>query len=64
MGWIPTPVAMRTQMRITLPGLANFFMAGQWTVPGGGVPPCLYSGRHVIQILCRRDGKKFTASVP
>jgi phytoene dehydrogenase-like protein len=64
MGWIPTPVAMRTQMRKTLPGLANFFMAGQWTVPGGGVPPCLYSGRHVIQILCRRDGKKFTASVP
>ncbi|MGH7976899.1 MAG: phytoene desaturase family protein [Limisphaerales bacterium] len=64
MGWVPTPTAMRAQMRRTLPGLANFFMAGQWVMPGGGVPPCLYSGRQVIQILCKRDGKKFSASVP
>jgi phytoene desaturase len=34
------------------------------TVPGGGVPPCLYSGRHVVQILCHRDGKPFSTSVP
>lgn len=64
MGWIPTPQAMRTQMRKTLPGLENFYMAGQWVVPGGGVPPCLYSGRQVIQILCKRDGKKFSTSCP
>ena len=64
MGWVPTPQAMRTQMRKTLPGLENFYMAGQWVMPGGGVPPCLYSGRHVIQILCRRDRKKFTTSFP
>ena len=64
MGWMPTPQAMRAQMSRTLPGLANFYMAGQWVVPGGGVPPVLYSGRQVIQLLCRDDGKKFTASVP
>jgi phytoene desaturase len=64
MGWLPTPKAMRTQVSKTLPGLANFYMAGQWVAPGGGVPPCLYSGRHVIQILCRRDGKRFASSVP
>ena len=33
-------------------------------VPGGGVPPCIYSGRHVIQILCRRDGKEFSTRFP
>ncbi len=64
MGWIPTPQAMRAQMRKTLPGLENFFMAGQWVVPGGGVPPCLYSGRQVIQVLSKRDGKKFATSFP
>jgi phytoene desaturase len=64
MGWVPTPQAMRAQMRKTLPGLENFYMAGQWVMPGGGVPPCLYSGRHVIQILCRRDGKRFSTNFP
>jgi hypothetical protein len=48
----------------TLPGLANFYMAGQWVMPGGGVPPCLYSGRHGVQILCRRDGKPFVSNQP
>jgi phytoene desaturase len=64
MGWVPTPTAMRAQMRKTLPGLENFYMAGQWVVPGGGVPPCLYSGRQVIQILCKRDARKFSSSFP
>lgn len=64
MGWLPTPEAIRTPVPRTLPGLANFYMAGQWVMPGGGVPPCLYSGRHVVQILCHRDGKPFSTSVP
>jgi phytoene dehydrogenase-like protein len=63
MGWAPTPRALRTMFRKTLPGLDNFYMAGQWVVPGGGVPPCFYSARHVIQILCQSDGKKFSTSV-
>ncbi len=64
MGWLPTPQAMRAQVSKTLPGLSNFYMAGQWVAPGGGVPPTLYSGRHVIQILCRRDRKRFSTSLP
>ena len=64
MGWAPTPKALRTPFHKSLPGLANFYMAGQWVVPGGGVPPCLYSGRHVIQILCKRDKKSFTTTKP
>ena len=58
-GWIPTPKAIMSKPIRTLPGLAGFYMAGQWVVPGGGVPPCLYSGRHVIQILRHRAGKPF-----
>jgi phytoene desaturase len=64
MGWLPTPEVINTQVKRTLPGLANFYMAGQWVTPGGGVPPCLYSGRHVVQILCHQDGKPFSTSVP
>lgn len=63
-GWLPTPKNIMAFIPRTLPGLDNFYMAGQWVMPGGGVPPCLYSGRHVIQILCRRDGKRFVASAP
>ena len=59
MGWSPTPKALRTPFKKTLPGLGNFYMAGQWVMPGGGVPPCFYSGRHVVQLMCRRDGKVF-----
>ena len=61
-GWLMTPEAIRTPMERTLPGLANFYMAGQWVMPGGGVPPCLYSGRHAVQLLCRQDGKSFSAT--
>ncbi|MBM4452396.1 MAG: NAD(P)/FAD-dependent oxidoreductase [Chloroflexi bacterium] len=62
MGWLPTPKALMTTIPRTLPGLANFYIAGQWVLPGGGVPPCLYSGRHVIQILCKRDRKPFSST--
>ena len=62
MGWSPTPKVLRAAFKKTLPGLENFYMAGQWVMPGGGVPPCFYSGRHVIQLLCKRDGRKFRAA--
>ncbi|MBN1659720.1 MAG: NAD(P)/FAD-dependent oxidoreductase [Anaerolineae bacterium] len=60
-GWLLTAEAMRTAVKRTLPGLADFYMAGQWVMPGGGVPPVLYSGQHAVQLLCRRDGKRFVA---
>ncbi len=64
MGWLPTPEVINTRVKRTLPGLADFYMAGQWVMPGGSVPACLYSGRHVVQMLCHRDGKPFSTSVP
>ena len=60
MGWLPTPEGLMTTIPRTLPGLANFYMAGQWVQAGGGVPLCLYSGRHVVQILCRHERKRFS----
>lgn len=64
MGWLPTPEVIMTTIPRTLPGLDDFYMAGQWVMPGGGVPPCLYAGRHVVQILCRRDGRPFVTTMP
>jgi phytoene dehydrogenase-like protein len=51
---------MTTRIPKTLPGLDNFYMAGQWVEPGGGVPAVLPSGRQVVQIICHRDGVPFT----
>jgi len=61
-GWLMTPKAMMTSIRRTLPGLDRFYMAGQWVMPGGGVPPCLYSGRHAIQLLSHHDGRPFSTA--
>jgi len=58
MAWLPTPKFFRTLLPRTLKGLADFYMAGQWVV-GGGVIPCLYSGRQAVQLLCRADKKPF-----
>ena len=43
----------------TLPGLNNFFMIGQWTQPGGGLPPAAMMGRDIVRRLCKLNGKKF-----
>jgi phytoene dehydrogenase-like protein len=58
-GWLMTPEAIRTPIARMLPGLSGLYMAGQWVMPGGGVPPVLYSGRHAVQLLCHTDGKPF-----
>ncbi|MCL6560805.1 MAG: NAD(P)/FAD-dependent oxidoreductase [Firmicutes bacterium] len=63
-GWLLTQETINTRVEKTLPGLANFYMAGQWVMPGGGILPCLYSGRHVVQILCHRDRKPFLTTIP
>lgn len=61
-GFLPTPETITTAVDRTLPGLDGFFMAGQWVMPGGGVPPTLYSGRHAVELLCRSDGRSFVRS--
>jgi phytoene dehydrogenase-like protein len=64
MGFMATPANWQTRIAKTLPGLEHFSMAGQWSVNGGGLPPAGFTGRHVIQLLCKRDSKRFMAFTP
>lgn len=66
-GWLMTKETMPMLINgvsKTLPGLKNFYMAGQWVEPGGSVPLAAASGKSVIQLLCAADGKKFSTSLP
>ena len=60
-GWQVTPKTwnLGQVMRKTLPGLDNFYMAGQWVEPGGGLPAVAMSGRNVIQIVCKKEKRSF-----
>ena len=42
----------------TLPGLKNFYMAGQWAGTPG-LPQVAGMGRDVVRTLCKREGKPF-----
>ena len=64
MGWANTTETMGKSMSRTLPGLRNFYMAGQWVFMGGGVPGAVMSGRHLMQIICKKDKIRFTTTVP
>jgi phytoene desaturase len=59
-GWLMTKDMLTARLPKTLPGLDNFYMAGQWVEPGGGVPAVLPSGRQVVQLICHSDGVPFT----
>ena len=61
-GWLVTIKTFLMRMGKELPGLGNFYMAGQWVEPGGGVPAAAMSARNVTQIICKRDKNKFTTS--
>jgi phytoene dehydrogenase-like protein len=63
-GWRVSTKTSSMMMDKTLPGLSDFYMSGQWVMPGGGLPPAVMSGRNVIQIICKRDKKKFVTSTP
>jgi phytoene dehydrogenase-like protein len=64
LGWDCTTETFFMPVRKTLPGLDNFYMAGQWVEPGGGVPMAAMSGRNVIQLICKRDKKPFVTRLP
>jgi phytoene dehydrogenase-like protein len=61
-GWLLTPEVGLKSMKKMLPGLKDFYMAGQWVKPGGGLPPAIMSGRNITQIICKKDKKKFITS--
>jgi phytoene dehydrogenase-like protein len=64
-GWMfDGDFSLKSSMQKTLPGLKNFYMAGQWVNPGGGIPTAVMSGNHTIQMICKQDKRKFTSSKP
>jgi phytoene dehydrogenase-like protein len=67
-GWLLTTDTMGTAMgqglEQTLPGLEDFYMAGQWVEPGGGVPAGPISARRLMRRVCKEDGKPFVTSMP
>jgi phytoene dehydrogenase-like protein len=63
-GWMINSKTFMKRMNKELPGLKNFYMIGQWVEPGGGLPPAALAGRNVIQIICKRDKKKFVTKMP
>ncbi len=63
-GWLPTTNNLTLQMKKTLPGLQNFYMAGQWVQPGGGLPSGVMTARESIQMICKKDDKTFQTSEP
>jgi len=63
-GWLPATQSVRMHMSKTLPGLDNFYMAGQWVEPGGGLPTAAMSGRNVTQLICKKDKRRFKTTMP
>lgn len=59
-GWMPTEnLFAPSPIKNTLPGLRNFYMTGHWTVPGGGLPIAMQTGRNIAQIICKNDKREF-----
>jgi phytoene dehydrogenase-like protein len=63
-GWLPTPRILGRRIPYTLPRLKNFYMAGHWVVPGGGLPSAALAGRYVAHLICTQLGKKFVPQLP
>ena len=64
MGWQTSTKTLIMRMSKTLPGLKNFYMAGMWVEPGGGVPTAAMSGRNVTQMICKQDKRPFITTLP
>ncbi len=66
MAWVPFSESEEVvedllgKHKMQLPGLQNFYMAGQW-VSLGGLIRASSSGRHVIQYVCNHNKQKFKA---
>jgi phytoene dehydrogenase-like protein len=63
-GWLPTLGDLFRPLPKTLKGLKGLYFAGQWVQPGGGLPTCLMTGRGIVKLICREDGRSFQTSLP
>ena len=63
-GWQWTKESFLLNIPQTLPGLQGFYMAGHWTIPGGGLPGAAISARSAIKLICKHEKKRFTSNEP
>lgn len=63
-GWSASKETFTKTISKELPGLHDFYMAGQWVEIGGGVPMCMLSGRNTAQRICKKNKEKFIHSYP
>ncbi len=61
-GFLPSKDNMMKSLKMQLPGLKNFYMAGQWLFPGGGLPPSAQTGKWVVQLICKKEKQKFVVN--
>lgn len=45
----------------TLPGLKDFYFVGAWMTSTGALFSNAQSGKTILQLICRKDGKRFVA---
>jgi len=58
-GFMPSKENMMKALDMQLPKLRNFYMAGQWLFPGGGLPPSAQTGKWTVQLICKKEKQKF-----
>jgi phytoene dehydrogenase-like protein len=61
-GFMPSSKNMMKSIKMKLPGLNNFYMAGQWLFPGGGLPPSAQSGKWAVQLICKQNRQTFVSN--
>jgi phytoene dehydrogenase-like protein len=62
-GWLPRKkIISASPVLQELPELKNFYFAGHWTMPGGGLPVAIKSARDVAMMVCHKTGRKFRAT--
>ncbi|MEY4513096.1 MAG: hypothetical protein RLZZ450_5218 [Pseudomonadota bacterium] len=62
-GWKPNRESLFGHVARRVTGLSNFYMAGQWVEPGGGVPVAVLSGRDAVQLMCAHEKRPFVPGV-
>lgn len=52
MSWMTTPSGTVKYLPGTVEGLERFYLTGQWTMPPGGLPGAVLTGKWTIQRIC------------
>jgi phytoene dehydrogenase-like protein len=60
-GFLPSRENMMKSLKMYLPKLQNFYMAGQWLFPGGGLPPSAQSGKWAVRLICKTRKQGFVS---